>query len=129
VPLACTRKHGPGDRKAAMERREAPAFSRESAATEDWCAAWRSIPSIWFEGYGKPAPASGRMTAYPAPQRNRAMMLGCLTIESVRDAARATHSARSRASGNPVLGPRFRGDERKGNEAGNNSGEAMRRGG
>jgi len=36
-----------------MERREAPAFSRESAATEDWCAAWRSIPSIWFEGVRK----------------------------------------------------------------------------
>ncbi len=40
------RKHGPGDRKAAMERREAPAFfKRERGKTEDWCAAWRSIPS------------------------------------------------------------------------------------
>ena len=42
------RKNGPGDRKAAMERREAPAFSkRERGKTEDWCAARCSIPSAF----------------------------------------------------------------------------------
>jgi len=54
--------YGPGDRKAAMERREAPALpTRERGKTEDWCAAWRSIPSAFCRGGEK------RKTAYPAP--------------------------------------------------------------
>jgi hypothetical protein len=41
----------PGTEIAAMERREAPAFSkRERGKTEDWCAAWRSIPSFFGGG-------------------------------------------------------------------------------
>ena len=39
-------KRGPALEDAAMERREAPAFSkRERGKTEDWCATRRSIPS------------------------------------------------------------------------------------
>src|SRR5450759_237397 len=45
------KKRGPGDRKAAMERREAPALSkRECGKTKDWCAARRSIPSGYLRG-------------------------------------------------------------------------------
>jgi hypothetical protein len=46
----------------------------------------------------------------PEFKRGRA----ALAIEGFRAAldAAATHSAHSRASGNPTLGPRFRGDER-----------------
>ncbi len=43
----------------------------------------------------------------------RSVGYGCLTIESERDGWSATYSAHSRASGNPALGPRLRGDERK----------------
>ncbi len=50
-PPVRVRKHGPGDRKAAMERREAPAFSQGDAAhRNDGCAAWRSIPLACREG-------------------------------------------------------------------------------
>jgi hypothetical protein len=50
-----------------MERREAPAFSKEDAALKDnGRDARRSIPLAFFAGDGK-----GK-TAYPAPQRIRA---------------------------------------------------------
>jgi len=50
--------YGPGDRKAAMERREAPALpAMERGKTEDWCAAWRSIPSAFAGAEKRPAPA------------------------------------------------------------------------
>ena len=66
-PGSAPGSYGPGDRKAAMERREAPALSkRERGKTEDWCAAWCSIPSALRGG------KKGK-TAYPAPQRIRAM--------------------------------------------------------
>jgi hypothetical protein len=69
--------YGPGDRKAAMERREAPAFSKESAARRK-TGAPLGAPSPLFRG------ARGRQ-ATPAPrQRIRAMTCGCcLKIESV----------------------------------------------
>src|SRR5271169_1505364 len=83
APAAAVRNRGTGDRKAAMERRKAPAFSmRGRGKTEDWCAARRSILSAFSEGSTSPAPcAEGQeegpangagTTAYPAPQRIRA---------------------------------------------------------
>jgi len=77
--------YGPGDRKAAVERREAPALpTMERGKTEDWCAAWRSTPSI-FRGVRRRPRATGGKTAYPGPQRIRAMTLGL----SRRSAAKA----------------------------------------
>src|SRR5882724_6186542 len=75
--------YGPRDRKAAMERREAPAFStRERGKTEDWCAARCSIPST-FEGKSLSPRRRGGTTAYPGPQRIRTMNHACcLTIKS-----------------------------------------------
>ncbi len=63
---AVARKPGnadPGTEIAAMERREAPAFSkRECGKTEDWCAARCSIPSAFSPGgkseYGLPGAAN-----------------------------------------------------------------------
>ena len=69
-----TRKRGPGDRKAAMERREAPAFlTRECGKTEDWCATRCSIPSALPRGKRACPPkpeGRRRKTAYPAPLKN-----------------------------------------------------------
>ena len=65
-----------GTEIAAVERREAPAsFKRGCGKTEDGSASRRSTPSPIRGG------RKGK-TAYPAPQRIRAMTLGCLTIES-----------------------------------------------
>ena len=65
-------KHGPGDRKAAMERREAPAFSkRERGETEDWCAAWRSIPSGLPGGKERGPAAAGTEYGAPHAAKNR----------------------------------------------------------
>jgi hypothetical protein len=54
----------PGTEIAAVERREAPASCKRGCGkTEDWCATWRSTPSIFRgEREGK--------TAYPAPVKN-----------------------------------------------------------
>jgi hypothetical protein len=71
-----------------MERREAPAFSkRERGKTEDWCAARCSIPSLYAWGKEELRKCGAGTTAYPAPQRIRAMThacleFGCLTIGS-----------------------------------------------
>ena len=53
-PPSGTRKHGPGDRKAAMERREAPA-RRKVCGTERYGSAARcSVPSAFPRGKACP---------------------------------------------------------------------------
>jgi len=93
VCLRCaSRKHGAGDRKAAMERRVAiRALARRGNAARRWtdgCAARRSIP-LWLKGKGaKPR------RACPGPrQRIRAAepWLGCLKSESVRGGMTVQH--------------------------------------
>ena len=46
--------YGPGDRKAAVERREAPALRKEARQDgKTRCAAWRSTPSVFRRGNEK----------------------------------------------------------------------------
>jgi len=81
------------------------------------CAARRSIP-LPLQGTGgtqRRASPGPRQRIRVAERWLRLFEIGCLTIESEnreRKNARAPHSAHSRASGNPALGPRLRGDER-----------------
>jgi hypothetical protein len=70
----------------SAERRPHP--SKEDAARRKTGAPLGAPPPRFFGGKKKgPAPA-GWNTAYPGPERIRAMMLGCLKIKS--EAARAT---------------------------------------
>src|SRR5664280_952284 len=69
--------YGPGDRKAAMERREAPAFLARGARLDGRLVRHSVLHPLAFRRGEK----KGR-TAYPAPQRTRAAKLGCLKIES-----------------------------------------------
>ena len=62
-PGSAPGSYGPRDRKAATERREAPAHRKMCGKTEDWCAAWRSIPLVQLRGQ------NGK-TAYPGPAKN-----------------------------------------------------------
>src|SRR5664279_3220842 len=62
--------YGPEDRKAAVERREAPAsFKRGCGETEDWCAAWRSTPSI-LRGARRRPRLTGREDGLPGAAKN-----------------------------------------------------------
>ena len=63
-----------------VARREAPHLRKEVRHTKDGRAAWRATSLACSEG-------RKRKTAYPGPQRTGAMMLGCLTTESVRYAS------------------------------------------
>jgi hypothetical protein len=75
VPCRAHGSYGPGDRKAAMERREAPASFKRGCGLDGKtrCATRCSVPS---------ACRGGRRgtTAYPAPQRTRAMTLALLQL-------------------------------------------------
>jgi hypothetical protein len=83
----------PSGAKAAMERREAPAFPATEARQDGRLVRRSALHPLGF--------ARGRQgrTASPGPQRTRAMTLGCLTIESesrgriIRAAARLSAAA------------------------------------
>ena len=64
---------------ATTERREAPAFlatgTRQDGKTR--CAARRSVPSAFRRGRKAAPRRRGKTTAYPGPQRIRAMTLAC----------------------------------------------------
>ena len=103
-PSVCARKHGPGDRKAAMERRVAKRACRKGTSTPQGVL-------LLEAPHGAPSPRMGegnRKTGLPGASTKNAgddawlFEIGCLTIESVRDVESATHSAHSR--------PRLRGD-------------------
>jgi hypothetical protein len=79
-----------GTEIAAMERREAPAFSKRGRGkTEEGSAAWRSIPSAFCRG-GEKAPAKAGDDGAPGAAKNTgdgARLRGCLKIESGKDRA------------------------------------------
>src|SRR5664279_4590342 len=63
--------YGPGDRKAAVERREAPALPKGSAARLKTGAPLGAPPPRCFEGHEEGPARAGRNTAYPGPERIR----------------------------------------------------------
>ena len=69
--------YGPGDRKAAMERREAPAFLARGARLDGRLVRHSVLHPLAFRrGEKKACPREGGgKTAYPAPQRIRALAL------------------------------------------------------
>jgi hypothetical protein len=98
-------KRGPGDRKAAMERREAGA-SRQTRARRKagncWCASWRSIP-LTFGGGEKGSGAARRSNnraggALRGANRVKPAHAGCLTLSA---SAIFTPSFRGARSANP----------------------------
>ncbi len=83
--------YGPGDRKAAVERREAPALPTMERGT-------RRIPAA---PHGAPPPrhhagAKKGNTAHPAPQRTRAMTRACFLIPPLQGEGRRATSAFTR---------------------------------
>jgi hypothetical protein len=62
--------HGPGDRKAAVERREAPAFSKEDAARRKTGAPLGAPPPRFFGGTRKGPGARGRNDGVPGAAKN-----------------------------------------------------------
>ena len=101
--------YGPGDRKAAMERREAPAFLARGARQDGRLVRHSVLHPLALREGEKLGPAqAGRTTAYPAPQRIRAAKLGCLKIESGRESSlrlilRSARRARLEGRGGPGL--------------------------
>jgi hypothetical protein len=81
-----------GTEIAAMEHREAPAFSkRERGETEEGSAAWRSIPSAFCRG-GEKAPTKTGGDGAPGAAKNTgdgASLRGCLKFESGNGRTRA----------------------------------------
>ena len=88
-PGSAPGSYGPGTEIAAMERREAPAFSKESAARRKTGAPLGApSPRASAEGKERGPAAAGTDYGAPAPQRTGAMAraglkLGCLKTESV----------------------------------------------
>jgi hypothetical protein len=74
-----------GTEIAAMERREAPAFLARGVRQDGRLVRHSVLHPLAFREGEKLVPAqAGRTTAYPAPQRIRALALGCLKFESGR---------------------------------------------